>query len=1367
MVEIPIIFSQTVWYELNSLTTKESRDFISQIRECIQSETCQRKISTLEPDQQKVFLRIIIQPYYQIIASLINLLGDNKALKIVAFLQKENLQQNSDFVNLTEEIKLESVTYNLEIGEEISKKVFSETTPIKIQNNYFEIAEDDFWHYLLKIEGEELDLILSLEQYNLIKKEITLPTLLIGTSGSGKTLFTIYSALKNIYQQDNNSNYQGLYLTYSPSQRRKAENIVREINRNIFNKLNCKDYLSLCKYLGQKYQVIAPNQFLSQRQITEYKFKEKFCKNRDMGKIEPQNLWQEIRHLIKGSSKAVQSEEKIISRSDYLMSKNQSIFPSDTDFNFVYDLAVKYQSWLNKENYWDELDLTHYLLSKPLAEDKKEHDEIYVDEIHKLTEIEVQLIFKLLKTETSENYLPKFFFAGEPDQNLSYSGFSWNKVKKIIVELYHKLPQWIKIREQIETKKLTKNFRTSSSIIDLSSAILNLESQKLKSENESFIQTSLVKSLAQPVIIYVSETELIERTKTFGANCAIIVYNEAERAKLASNFTEDQARILTIQESEGLEFDQVLVWNFCSSFEQEKSQNEDEIKAFEYHNLAMGINTAKTQLYFYEQVPKEIWEFPQLKDLVRVGNWDDLDTFFDSNYSQEEIGKIAEDYVNQGGEKAYEIAIELYRKIKDELGEKKVNAFLEEEQGNWGKAGDIWNELEYFDQAVSRWNEVDKKLWEAKWRSLSDEDWIKRGVYFEKRKDYNLALICYQKADYLEGELHCLTATNQWELAGDKCQEREDFEQASIYYELASEYYQQTLQLNSAVWMWTKLGKWEKVGLIWENLEQWEEAARCWQQNGQIEQSARCWEKAGKWSEAKKCWLELERWEELALCYEYEQKWLSAAKFWLKISELEKAARCYEKVNQWTKAEELWKQLGYWGCVAILRQRQEKWEEAAVAWQQANLLQLEALCYEYSQDWHKAEECWLKLKDWKKVALTSEKQEKWRQAAETWEILGEWQKSASAWQKMDENEKAAEFYEEGELWQEAENLWRNLGNWERVAQNCEKQGKWQEAAEIWQNLEQWKQAGFAWEQIEQIERAALCYEEGQHWQEAEECWRKLDNWEKLDFVCTKQGNWQKAANTWLKTNNFEKAALCYENCQDWVRAEKYWRKANNWLKVASVCEQLRKWEKAAEAYLQIDNFEKVAQCYENLQDWENAAEYWRKSCKWEKLARLCELREQWEEAAQAWLLIAEYDKAIICYEKLEDWANVAECWRKAGKWELLALFHEDEHQLEDAAYAWLQISEVEKAALCYEEAKNWAKAEECWRKLEKWEKLGIVCEYQDKWEEAAQVWYFVKNWEKAAYACLQIDDIETAAKYYERGGFTEKAAECLAKLNEH
>lgn len=1202
---ISIVFSLKVWNKIRFLSPKERSRLLSKIRVITSDNVANNQIKKIGKDHNRVIFRIRYNLNYRIIATLIKDNAEEKIIKIVDFIPHSKLDQRIYYIEGLGDLTIEDVENldNETLAEEhIWKDNFWNIN--QIENSYFYQKDDDFFSFTINPENQtDPDLILSSQQYQIITKNPNLPTLLTGSAGSGKTSIALYLALHNAHiQKDKESLYQVLYVTYNRSLTNYAENIIKRIYPEKLDNFINIDYHNLCKIFSEKYRLNF-ERFKPENKINLYRFIQNFYQTRTkkIRHLNPVSLWEEIRHLLKGSLESINSENHLISYGEYKKLTKQSVLSPDINYQEVYQLVTDYQNWLESREYWDELDYTHYLLKQIPEDYQGEYHEIYCDEIQDLTQIQVKFLLKLLILNNDGYSLPKIFFTGDPAQIINPSGFSWNKIKTNIYQSYKNYYQIDKIKEKIEPKHLTINFRSYSGIVNLGSAIVNIIRENSNNQSELIRQETWLESETKPFILKQNPEQIFEEKAKFGVKNAIIVSDENEREKLALYFPQDSERILTIQEVKGLEFDEVLIWNFFTGFDSWQNHHNQairELNSFKYNCLYVAITRARNRLYFYENQTTDFWNKPEVKDLVTQDSLIDLETIFDSFFASynniEEMRESAEEYVNQINEKGYKIAIQIYQRIGDEREVNRVKALLAEFQENWEDAGEYWDKIDEIENVLLCWDKVNANLWQKKWQDLTEDKWDLRGSYFEGKNNYDMAIYCYQQSHNIEKEINCLENLHQYELAGDKLREIKRKKDAFYYYELADENYRENKRLDKSAQMWTKLEIWDKASPLWESLQEWEKAGECWQKAKQFELSALCWEKVEAWDKAEKCWQELGKWEKVAICCQNQGKWRLGAENWLKINEKNKSAYCYQQANDLDKAMELWIELESWHQVAIALELEQRYSEAAKIWAKVNPLQQKALCHEKCEEWEEAEKCWRELGNWHQVALMCEKQDKWLEAIKIWRKLRKTDLESKAIERIREIKKTAQYYERIENWQEAEKYWRIVDNKLKIAICLYKQAKnWQEIAEIYQSLQQWESAGKAWQKINEWEKAAECYEKGSCWQLAEDCWRGLNNTKKLAYCLGKQGKWYEAGEECLKIDDIQKALICYKKINHLSKMEECYRKLEEWENVANVCEKQEKWTEAAKIWIKMPQYEKAGECYEKSHQWEYAKECWK------------------------------------------------------------------------------------------------------------------------------------------------------------------------------
>jgi len=1116
----------------------------------------QKKLNCLELNCRKKFLKII----YNLITNQLSgdqakkLVGQNKLIRIrynlnqriiASIIEKEPETQIRilDFVShqkmdtdqYYKNIKSDYEILDLEATlvhhplNSLDQDVKNTISEASLWQNYDDFenlrtsnqVEDDFYIYCVDNDGEKTaDLSLSSQQYQIT--EAKLPIFLAGSAGSGKTTIALYHALKKSLEIKRNGGEKKIvYVTYNRHLKEYGQKIITSIyDFQEVSNLKLFDYQSLCHSLGINTQHFPLDKYVSasrfikeffQTRTHQIKRIEAIMKWRPLGAIA---LWQEIRHLLKGSIEASKTEERLISEADYYK-YSQTKFGENSQF--VYQLAREYQIWLKTQKYWDEIDLT-YTLMENRPQESYEYDFLYCDEIQDLTEIQINFLLQLLRPP-SEYQLPNFLFAGDAAQIINPSGFSWDKVKNILYDNYQHLPKWGDVIKTLDAPQyLALNFRSSAAIVELSNKIL------------TFIQTKPVTQASfrsggnKPVLISgISDKELLEGRNIFGPNNVIITVSEEEKEKLSEHFTSNNIkaeRILAISEVKGLEYEQVLVWNFFSQFNTWVRQTKKEIQElenFKYNCLYVCITRARDNLYFFEETPQTFWQKPEIANCLSVTNKvADMSSFFNPDITSLDWKKSGQDLEEQG---AYLQAKENYLRGGWDHDVMRIEAKLFHQEGNYQKAAEIWEALGYMESAIEAWEYIQnyEKIAIILEKNLEFE---RAGQMWEKVLNYQKAAEVYEKIQAWAEMERCGEKANNWVLVAFACEKQ-------------------------------------------DTPEKWLKSAQIWEQNLQLTRAAACYEQVPVWEKAEVCWRLVGDWLRIAYTCEKQNKWLEAAIVWGRNGNPKNAADCCETGEYWLQAAQYWQESGEVYRIALMYHRC-----AGKTWENLGELEKAARAYEEGEYWSKAEQLWRELNYKEKLAQIYEKQGKWQQAGLIWmdSDIQTWEKAGNAWEKAGEFMYAAAAYECGEYWSKAEVCWQQDGNKEREAIACERQGKWTQAAVLWTELKKWQKAAVAYQNLGDFENAAIMFENGNFLTQAKDCWLSLNRWERVALLCEALGLYFEAGRAWEEVPDQTKAAKNYRRCCAFVDEERCWQDLDQWENVAIACEQQNrseKWLKAA------------------------------------------------------------------------------------------------------------------------------------------------------------------------------------------------------------
>ncbi|XP_059158005.1 TPR and ankyrin repeat-containing protein 1-like isoform X2 [Physella acuta] len=293
----------------------------------------------------------------------------------------------------------------------------------------------------------------------------------------------------------------------------------------------------------------------------------------------PSLVWTEIMSFIKGSYEALYTEKGYLDKNQYLDLGRKRAPNFSGDRSLVYEVFLRYDNYKQQHFLFDEADFVFrvYTRLKQMAYYPWILHEIYVDETQDFTQAELALLVSLchdpnkmfLTGDTAQGIMRGISFRFKDLQSLFY--FAKNKAKeneKYLAEI--KVPQ--------KVHQLRHNYRSHTGILSLASAVLDILMELFP---ESFDQLEKDQGMfagPKPVIIESCSPEDLallltgNRRKTshieFGAHQAILVVNDEAKEHLPEELS--TAVVLTIYESKGLEFDDVLIYNFFKDSQAKK-----------------------------------------------------------------------------------------------------------------------------------------------------------------------------------------------------------------------------------------------------------------------------------------------------------------------------------------------------------------------------------------------------------------------------------------------------------------------------------------------------------------------------------------------------------------------------------------------------------------------------------------------------------------------------------------------------------------------------------------------------------------------------------------------------------------------------
>jgi hypothetical protein len=376
------------------------------------------------------------------------------------------------------------------------------------------------------------------------------PVIISGPAGSGKTILL----LEKMKQLSGN----GLYVTQS--------NYLVDHARQIYSSHSSLDEHQEIDFLSFKH-LLETIHIPTGKEIDSSSFARFISLHRGNPHFssiskEVQKIFEEFKGVI--TSHGI--ERPWLTREEYVnLGVKQTIYLGQ-DRERIYDLFEKYLVFLKDDNRYDLNILSwNYLgLVRPT------YDFVVVDEIQDLTPVQISFILSFLKKP--EN----FIFCGDGHQIVHPNFFSWSKLKTFLFDLEAK--NKIRLKQQI-LQVITTNFRNAKKITELSNKILvikNLKFGALDKESHFLLETNADN---EGSVDFFEEKpklcdDLNKKTKK-SVRWAVIVMSEELKSLAKKQF--QTPLIFTIHEAKGLEYENVILYNFISAFDKSFRQISEEI----------------------------------------------------------------------------------------------------------------------------------------------------------------------------------------------------------------------------------------------------------------------------------------------------------------------------------------------------------------------------------------------------------------------------------------------------------------------------------------------------------------------------------------------------------------------------------------------------------------------------------------------------------------------------------------------------------------------------------------------------------------------------------------------------------------------
>ncbi|KAL7102526.1 hypothetical protein ACP275_08G125400 [Erythranthe tilingii] len=568
---------------------------------------------------------------------------------------------------------------------------------------------------------------------------------------------------------------------------------------------------------------IALQTFIRRNEVTYDRFRSlywphlnaKLTKN-----IDPSRVFTEIMSHIKGGLKEGESGETKRSRDGYVSLSESRVSTLNAEKrDVIYDIFEDYEKMKLERG---EFDLADFVIDIHLRLKNEEDligdkmDLVYIDEVQDLTMRQISL-FRFICKNIDEG----FVFCGDTAQTIARGiDFRFEDIRSLFYNEFYMKSRKCGRREKglvSDTFCLSQNFRTHTGVLRLAQSVIDLICHFFPQSIDVLPpETSLIYGESPVVLEPGSDENLIMsifghsghdagKWVGFGADQVILVRDESARREIF-NYIGKQALVLTIVECKGLEFQDVLLYNFFGSspmsdqwrvlyeFLKEKdlldastpksfpsfSESRHNILCSELKQLYVAITRTRQRLWICEnneQLSKPILDYWRRLCLVQVRKIDD------SLALAMQRASSPEEWKSQGiklfWEKNYEMATVCFEKAGEEKWEKRakasgLRASADSLRGSNPKearvmlreAAEIFDSIDRADSAADCFCDLEEyeRAGKIYLEKCGTSELRKAGECFSLAGNYKIAAEVYNKGKFFDECLSACTKGNHFDL---------------------------------------------------------------------------------------------------------------------------------------------------------------------------------------------------------------------------------------------------------------------------------------------------------------------------------------------------------------------------------------------------------------------------------------------------------------------------------------------------------------------------------------------------------------------------------------------------------------------------
>ncbi len=439
-----------------------------------------------------------------------------------------------------------------------------------------------------------LDKVISFDEAQEAVFRLPPPLIVIGSAGSGKTALTL--------EKMKEAAGEVLYVTRSPYLVHNARTLYFAAGYE--NEGQATEFLSFQEFLESI--AVPDGRELTLREFSAWHARQRLP--RSLG--DPHQLFEEFKGVLTGSG----TEQPYLSREEYLdLGIKQSIF-SREEREAVYALFSRYLEYMAEQGYYDANIISHAYLSRV----EPRYDFVVVDEVQDLTNVQLRLILKSLRDPRA------FLLCGDANQIVHPNFFSWAGLKSFFYRQKGDDAPTDLIRI------LSTNYRNTPEVTELANRILKLKNARFGSidRESNYLVRSNSGHLGRVLLLPADDAlkRELDRKTRHSTRFALIVMHPEQKSAAKAHF--GTPLVFSIQEAKGLEYENIILFNFTSADKarfraicegvsaaevareelhygraKDKSDKSLEIYKFHINALYVAVTRAVRNIYVMEEDP--------------------------------------------------------------------------------------------------------------------------------------------------------------------------------------------------------------------------------------------------------------------------------------------------------------------------------------------------------------------------------------------------------------------------------------------------------------------------------------------------------------------------------------------------------------------------------------------------------------------------------------------------------------------------------------------------------------------------------------------------------------------------------------------